>query len=216
MEYIQPLKLTPYFPQPRIKKISKQFLSAYPLIKLVKLEFSELVKTQRSIHFYTDDEVTDDELTYILEAARWAPSAGNAQPTRYIVVRDEETREKIWKSTTGIEGITPQNFIKKAPVHIVVLTDTGAYKGKQSSIKADLYCIQDSSAATMNLLLAAADIGLGACWVGMFRDDFLRELFELPTNIRPVAIIPVGHTNSKEKPRKRKQLEEIVFNEKIG
>ena len=180
------------------------------------MEFSELVRKRRSTHYFTDDQVTEEELSYVLEAARWAPSAGNAQPTRYIVVRDEETRGKIWESTSGIDGITPQNFIKKAPVHIIVLTDTNAYKGKQSSIKSELYSIQDSSAAIMNMLLAVADIGMGACWVGMFREEYLRELFELTDNLKPVAIIPVGHTKSKEKPRKRKTLEEIVFYEKIG
>jgi nitroreductase len=68
----------------------------------------------------------------------------------------------------------------------------------------------------MNMLLAVADRGLGACWVGMFREDALRKSFDIPIHIIPVAIIPVGHTKSKEKPRKRKSLEEIVYQEKFG
>ena len=180
---------------------------------MIVLEFSKLVKERRSIHYFTEEEVTDEELGYILDAARWAPSAGNAQPTRYIVVRQEETRRRVWRATSGIEGVSPQNFLNKAPVHIIVLTDTSAYKGKQSSIFSDLFCIQDSAIATMNLLLAAADIGLGACWVGMFRAEVLKELFNMPTTMMPVAIIPVGHTKSKIKPRKRKPLDEIVYYE---
>ena len=133
---------------------------------MIVLEFSKLVKERRSIHHFTDEEVTDEELKYILEAARWAPSAGNAQPTRYIVARDENKRRKIWETTAGIEGKTPQNFLNKAPIHIIVLTDTSAYKGKQSNIFSERFSIQDSAIATMNLLLAAADTGLGATAIG--------------------------------------------------
>jgi len=183
---------------------------------LIVLEFSKLVRERRSIHHFTDEEVTDEELNYILEAARWAPSAGNAQPTRYIVVRNEETRRKIWETTSGIEGITPQNFLNKAPIHIVVLTDTSAYKGKQSNVFSERFSIQDSAIATMNLLLAAANIGLGACWVGMYREEALREIFNIPAHMKPVAIIPVGHTKSKVKPRKRKPFNEIVYYETLN
>jgi nitroreductase len=180
------------------------------------MEFSELVKRRRSIHHFTDDEVTDEELNYVLEAAGWAPSAGNAQPWRFIVVRDPENREKVWRATADIPDVTPQNFLRKAPVHIIVCTDTSAYKGKQSRAFSNRFCIQDSAAATMNLLLAAADIGLGACWVGMFRGESLSEDFCIPPNVRPVAIVPLGHTRSQVKPRPRKPREELVYQETWG
>jgi len=67
----------------------------------------------------------------------------------------------------------------------------------------------------MNLLLAATDQGLGACWVGMFREEALKEILNLPPEIKPVAIIPIGHTKSKEKSRPRKPLEELVHYEPI-
>jgi nitroreductase len=187
------------------------------------LEFDDLVRKRRSIHYFTDEEVSDADLLYILEAARWAPSAGNNQPWRFVIVRSTETIEKIWETTTGIEvpissrrsiTVTPQNFIKKAPVIIVVCTDTQAYQGKQNSIFADRFCIQDSAIATMNLLLAAANRNLGACWVGMYREDALSKILNLPSTIRPIAIIPIGHTTSKEKPGPRKPLEELVHYER--
>ena len=114
------------------------------------MEFSKLVKERRSIHFFADEPVTDEEIHNILEAARWAPSAGNVQPTRYLVVRNKEKRMKIWKSTSRFEGITPQNFIKKAPVHLIVLTDTSAYKGRQSSIRSELFCIRARESSSQN------------------------------------------------------------------
>jgi nitroreductase len=143
------------------------------------LEFFEVVKKRRSIHYFIDEEISDEDLNYILETARWALSARNSQPWRFIIVRESENIHKIWESTTGIQfpisskrsiPINPPNFIKRAPVIIVVCTDPTAYKGRQASINASLSCIQDSAIAAMNLLLAVCDRGLGACWVGMFRE----------------------------------------------
>jgi nitroreductase len=186
------------------------------------LEFDELVKKRRSIHYFTDEEVSDDDLFHILEAARWSPSAGNNQPWRFVIARKPETIEKIWETTTGIEvpisskktiTVTPQNFMKQAPVVVVVCTDTQAYKGKQNNIFADRFCIQDSAIATMNLLLAVANRGMGACWIGMYREDALSQVLNLPATIRPVAIVPIGHTTSKEKPRPRKPLQDLIHYE---
>ena len=185
------------------------------------MEFFDVVLKRRSIHYFTDEETSDDDINYILEAAKWTPSAGNCQPWRFVILRDPKKIHKVWKSTTGINiktskrsvPINPQNFIKKAPVIIVVCTDTTAYRGRQANIKFDLYSIQDSAAATMNLLLAACDRGLGACWVGMFREEALREALNLPPEMKPVAIIPVGHTRSKEKPQPRRFLEELIHHE---
>ena len=97
-----------------------------------------------------------------------------------------------------------------------MLTNTDAYKGRQSIIRSDLFCIQDSSAAIMNLLLAVADRGMGACWVGLFREEALRETFNIPAYLKPVAILSDGHTKSNEKPKKRKPLDEIVFHETLN
>jgi nitroreductase len=186
------------------------------------MEFSDLVKNRRSTHFFTDEPVSDEDLNYILEAARWAPSAGNSQPWQFIIARKPENIQKIWETTKGITynitknktiRINPQNFIKKASVIIIVITDPTAYKGKQSSVKSDLYSIQDSANATMCLLLAAANRGLGACWVGMFHEEKLQEALNIPSHIRPVAIVPIGHTKSQEKPRPRKPLKQLMHYE---
>jgi nitroreductase len=181
--------------------------------KVIKLEFLEVIKKRRSVHYFTEEKVSDKDLDYVLEAARWAPSAGNCQPWRFVIIREAENIHKVWESTAGIFDLTPQNFIKKASAIIVVCTDTTAYSGRQARIKSDLYCIQDSAAATMNLLLAVCDRGLGACWIGMFNEGKLRTALNIPQNIKPVAIIPVGHTESKEKPRPRKPLTELVYRE---
>lgn len=189
---------------------------------MARLEFCEVVRKRRCVHSFTADEVSDEDLDYILEAARWAPSAGNSQPWRFVIVRKPENIQKVWESTTGMRfavssrksiDITPQNFVKKAPVVIVVCTDTAAYRGRWSSIKESLFCIQDSAASTMNLLLAACDRGLGACWVGMFREDKLRDALNVPPDMRPVAIITIGHTKAKKKPPQRKPLQELVHYE---
>ena len=180
------------------------------------MEFMEVVKKRRSIHYFTNDIVTNEDIDHILEAARWAPSAGNAQPWKFVVIRDPRNINKVWETTTGLNNITPQNFIRKAQLLVVVCTDITAYRGKQSNIFSDLYCIQDSANATMNLLLAVCDRGLGACWVGMFKENDLRNVIGAPKHIRPVAIVPIGHTKSKEKSKPRKPLAELVYYETIS
>ncbi|MBE9479024.1 MAG: nitroreductase family protein [Chloroflexi bacterium] len=178
------------------------------------MDLFEVIKCRRSVHSFTEEELSDDKINILLEAARWAPSAGNVQPWRFVVVRKPENIEKIWEATAWhAPDITPQNFIRKASVIIVVCTDTTAYKRRQSSIRSSLFCIQDAAAATQNLLLAACGLELGACWVGMFDEDRLKEALNIPAGIRPVAIIPVGHTKSKKKPPSRKPLEDIVYHE---
>ena len=133
------------------------------------------------------------------------------------MVKEAANIEKIWKAMAWrAPEITPQNFIKKAPVVIVVCTDTTAYRKRQSSIKSDLFSIQDAAAATQNLLLAAFSIGLGTCWVGMFDEDILRESLDIQKGVKPAAIVPVGHTKSKRNPPPRNSLNEIVSHETFG
>ena len=178
---------------------------------------SKLFSERRSVHSFTNESVSDGQIESLLKVARWAPSAGNVQPWKFIVIRKPDKIEEIWKATAWkAPEITPQNFIKKAPVIIIVCTDTTAYMKRQSSIKSDLFSIQDAAAATQNLLLAATSIGLGGCWVGMFDEEMLRESLNIPKGVRPVSIIPIGHTNSKARPPKRKPLDEIVFYESYG
>ena len=168
------------------------------------MDLFEAIKTRRSIRAFTREEISDREIEKILDAARWAPSAGNIQPWIFVVVKDPGTKRRL------SEAALSQFFIEEAPVVIVVCADQERSRRGYGSRGADLYCIQDTAAATQNILLAAHALGLGACWVGAFNEEEVRLILKIPRGIRPVAIVPIGH--SAEKPRTifKRPLSEVI------
>jgi nitroreductase len=171
------------------------------------LDLFEAIKQRRSIRAYTTEDVPDEEVKKLIEAARWAPSAGNIQPWRFVIVRDAKIRQKL------AEAALNQTFIEEAPVVIVVCADEARSSRGYGNRGATLYCLQDTAAATQNILLAAHALGLGTCWVGAFREELVKKALNAPINIRPVAIIPVGHAAEKPRAPSRRSLEEIVHYE---
>ncbi len=174
------------------------------------VDFFKIIKRRRSIHSFTAGGVTDKEIQILLESARWAPTAGNKQPWRFVVVRRPEIIAKLVESA---EIGYSMNFVRKAPVVVVVCADLGIYKKKSKrwqTLGPALFCVQDTAAAIENLLLTACALGLGACWVGAFYEDRVRDTLRLPKGMKPIALIPVGHTKSKAKPPPKKSLKEIV------
>ena len=171
------------------------------------MEVSEAIRTRRSIRRYTDEEVGPETVRELLDAARWAPSAGNLQPWEFVVVRRPELKEALARAALG------QMFVAEAPVVVVVCADqmrSASIYGERGS---SLYCLQDTAAATQNLLLAAHDRGLGACWVGAFREREVGCLIGVPPGIRPVAIIPIGHPAERPRPPARRSLRDIIHYE---
>ena len=168
------------------------------------MDVFEAIKTRRSIRTFTEEEVSEEEIEKILDAARWAPSAGNIQPWIFIVVRDPKRKRRL------SEAALNQLFIEEAPVVIVVCADqerSGRVYGRRGI---DLYCIQDTAAAIQNLLLAAHALGLGACWVGAFNEDAVGHALNIPAGVRPVAIIPIGRPAIKPGAVFKRSLNEIV------
>ncbi len=174
------------------------------------MDVFEAIEARRSIRSFTDKKVSDEDVMKILDAARQAPSAGNLQPWEFIVVRDGKIKRAL------AEAALEQHFIEEAPVVIVACADKSRSSRRYGSRGSTLYCIQDTGAAIQNLHLAAYALGLGTCWVGSFSEAKTRKLLELPLNVRPVAIIPVGYPAEKPKPRNRRPLTDIVHFGKFG
>ncbi len=171
------------------------------------MELFEAIKQRRSIRNFTDEEVSEREVNELLEAARLAPSAGNIQPWSFIVVRNPKMKSKL------AEAALNQCFIDKAAVVIVILAEWNKSKQIYGIRGADLYCIQDTAAAIENMLLAAVDLGLGACWVGAFREDMVRTILNVPKWFRPIALVPIGRPAEKPSQPYKRPLEEIVHKE---
>ena len=154
----------------------------------------EAILTRRSIRHYTRESVPDEVIAEILQAAMSAPSAGNQQPWHFVVIVDRGLREEIPTFHPYAQ------MVREAPVAIVVCGDLRleTYKG---------YWVQDCSAATQNILLAAHAKGLGAVWVGIYpkeeRVKRLQKLLELPTQVIPLALIPLGFPAERVPPANR-------------
>ncbi|MGD2249233.1 MAG: nitroreductase family protein [Candidatus Methanofastidiosia archaeon] len=174
------------------------------------IDLFEAINQRKCIRSYTTEKVTDEEINTLLKAAIRAPSGGNRQTWRFVIVRNPETIEILYKAASY--STQHQTFVKKAPVSIVVCADLNPYKRLPYKDKGEnLFVIQDTAAAIQNLLLAAHALGLGACWVGLFDEELIKEPLKIPKDVKPVAIIPLGHTKSKAKPTPRKPLEDVVF-----
>lgn len=147
------------------------------------MELLEVIRTRRSIRKYEDRPVPDKLITAVLEAAMYAPSAGNQQPWHFVVIRDRMKLDRI-------PSFHPySHMILQAKVAILVCGDPAG--GKWPT-----YWVQDCSAATQNILLAARDFGLGSVWAGVYPDEGrmagFRELLAIPQSVFPFALIPLG------------------------
>jgi len=174
------------------------------------LDVFHAIKSRRSVRAFTDAPVSDEEVAKLIDAARWAPSAGNIQPWEFIIVRDPKIKHGLCEAALG------QTFIEKAPVVIVVCADPQQSSQRYGLRGASLYCLQDTAAAAQNILLAAQGMKLATCWVGAFKEEKATEVLSIPTGLRPIAIIPIGHAAEKPRPRPRKPLEEIIHREAFG
>jgi len=143
----------------------------------------------------------------LIEAARLAPSAGNIQPWEFVIVRNAEIKRRL-----AIAALH-QTFIEEAPVVIVVCADVARSSWGYGSRGANLYCLQDTAAATENILLAAQALGLATCWVGAFHEDEVAKVVNTPKNVRPVAIVPVGRPAEKPMSPPKRTMREIVHHE---
>lgn len=151
------------------------------------MELLEIIKNRRCIRKFKSKEIEEDKINRIMEAAKWAPSAGNLQARDFILVRNPETKEKI------AEAALSQNFISEAPVIIVVCANKKKSSWKYGPRGVELYPIQDAAISAQNILLMAYSLGLGSCWVGAFDEDGLGNILNIPEDVRPVAIIPLGY-----------------------
>ena len=159
----------------------------------------EAINERKSIRAYTGEPVENDKLNHVLEAGRLAPSARNEQTWRFYAVKNPSLREQMKEACYG------QNFVGEAPVVLVVCA---------SDVR-DMRCGQpartiDCSIALSFMMLAAAEQGLGTCWIGSFSPDDIRKILHIPEEYDIVAVTPLGYPAAEGNPRSRKPLENIV------
>jgi nitroreductase len=202
----------------------------------------KVIQDRRSIRQFTDDPVPEEHLDMILEAARQAPSGENAQPWRFIVVKDEATRKQLGAIAGGGSGrrFTAEFVTQKMQERFTSLEDEAKKKaifekltsGRVSAFLADapvnlVVCGRkdvwdlpyDTSAAIENILLMVTALGLGACWViapciDIRDEERLKDLLGVPEEIKVVSILSIGHPTRPHRPRPRMALSDLVYAEK--
>jgi nitroreductase len=170
------------------------------------MELSEAIKKRRSIRAYKKQHVSEETVEKLIDAASLAPSAGNIQPWKFVIARKPDTKKKLAQAAN-------QAFIEEAPVVIVVCANEKRSSMDYGFRGKTLYCIQDTAAATQNILLTAYSLGLGTCWVGAFNEDQAKKAINAPEEMRPVAIIPVGYPNEAPTQRNRRPINQIIHHE---
>ena len=164
------------------------------------MDFSELINTRYSVRAYTPDAVDEDKLQRLLEAARLAPTAANRQPFQLIVIHTAGREEEL-------KRIYRKDWFVQAPLVIGICgipAEAWVRRDGKSYMDVDVAIVMD------HLILAAADLGLGTCWVGAFDPSAAREILALPDDVEPIAFTPLGYPADQPRPKKRKTLSELV------
>jgi nitroreductase len=162
------------------------------------------LRERRSIRSYLNTPIEDEKLNKILEAARISPSAKNKQEWKFIVVRDEEIKQRLLPAVNG------RKFVVEAPVIIVACATESSFVMPCGQLS---YTV-DLSIAMSYMILEAQELGLGSCWIGGFFENQIKEILGIPENVRVVAMTPLGYPAEKPNARPRKMLEEIVCYDK--
>jgi len=181
------------------------------------MEVMEAIKKRRSIRAYKNTPVDEETLNTVLEAARLAPSWGNTQTWRFVVVRDKEVRQKL--SQVGLR--TPSRgfeALNQVPVALVVCAEmnrSGCSEGKPVTDKESYWFMFDVALAMENLVLAAQSLGLGTVFLGGFDAKKAGEILGVPEGYCVVSMTPLGYPDEDPAARSRKELSEIVFNDRF-
>jgi len=170
-----------------------------------KMDTIEAIKSRRSVRGFTDENVSDEIVTQILGAGRWAPSGLNNQPWRFIIVRETDTKAALSNLTKY--GPT----IKNAPLLIVVFLDKDHMYNYVKDVLSIGACIQ-------NMLLAIHCLGLGGVWLGEILEnkEKVNKVLEAPDSYELMAVVALGHPIAKKRVSERKELDQLIFLEKFG
>lgn len=173
------------------------------------MELKEILVKRKSIRKYKSKKITDNKVSLLLGAAMLAPSAGNIQNCRFIIVDDKNKKDDIAKACMN------QTWMAEAPIHIIICSDNSDLKSFFGKYYKN-YSLQNSSAAMENILLKATELKLGSCWVSAFSESNVKRILQIPDEIEVHGIITVGYPNEKPLRKLKSRLKNIVFFNKYG
>ncbi len=168
------------------------------------MEVFEALTGRRSIRRYNIVDVPDNLIEKLLDAARWAPSGGNTQPWKFIVIKEDISKKMLKAISPGLYG--------EPSVIVIACVDFSFRPEEDENVK-----ILEMGAAIQNFLLAAHALGLGACWVYSTNWTGVKEVAGIPeeSSIKPISLISIGYPAENPKPRPRRPFEVIAYREKL-
>ena len=158
------------------------------------------IKERYSVRKFQNKPIEQEKMDILLKAAQLAPSASNKQTWKFVVIRDLEKRKQLTEICRG------QKFVSEAPITIVICNTNLDYV-MTCGMNAPVI---DGTIAAEHIVLQAAEMGLGTCWIGSFYHDEMAKLVNLPKDYKIVALLPVGYPAIEKKDRDLKSLNEIV------
>lgn len=169
------------------------------------MDFQKLIKTRFSCRYFSDKKVTDKQIKEIVKAANLAPSAGNLQAYKIIVVKKQELKDQLALAALS------QKFIAQAPIVLVFCAIPEESAKRYDQRGKELYAIQDATIACAYAQLTVTDLGLNTVWVGAFDEEKVAKVLNLSPELKPIAILPIGYGAKQLEPKQRKKLKEILF-----
>lgn len=164
------------------------------------MDVERAIRERRSVRSYKEDEIPEETLMKVLEAARLAPSARNRQSWKFVITRDKKLREEL------AHAAREQMFVSKAPVVIAAVALDPEYV---MGCEVPAYAV-DLAIAVDHMTLQAVELGLGTCWIGAFSQGQVKKILKIPDRYKVVALLPIGYPSTSPGPKNRKSLEEIV------
>ena len=142
---------------------------------------------------FQEGSISEEQLNLLMKAAQLAPSASNKQPYKFIIVKDNELKKSLQRKASM------QRFVGKAAVIFVGIGD----------LEHEKWYKVDIAIAIQQIFLQAVELGLGACWIGAFEEEKVKEVLKIPQNMHVVAFLPVGIPDQDPPARPRKSLDEL-------
>jgi nitroreductase len=177
------------------------------------MTFDDIVKTRRSVREYQNRPVNKEDIVAICDAARWAPSACNAQTWRFIAVTDRELIDRLCND--ALRPVIRNKWLRQAPLIIVGCSQLDIVANRIGTRVTGIeYYRIDLGIAMEHMVLKATELGLGTCYVGWFKEDKMKEILGIPERVRVSALLAVGYAaDTPPKKRPRKPLSKILFAE---
>ncbi|MBS3102227.1 nitroreductase family protein [Candidatus Woesearchaeota archaeon] len=172
------------------------------------MDVFECIRTRRSVRKFKDKQVPWDNVVTIMQAGKYAPSAGNLQNWKFIIVKSDAKRKAIAKACLD------QEWMETAPVYIVLVGEPEKAERYYGARGRRLYTIQAIAASIQNMLLTAHSLGLGSCWVGAFDEDEIRRILLLPEVVDVHAVVVIGYADEKPEMPPKYRIEHMMYFEK--